>query len=101
MRLTARQREVLAFLTRATDDGADDAEPAELVRDGRRWWFGLERTTGRVANPLLRAALIRLEGEPGGYEVYVATPDAARVLADPAYEPMVYEALRTRRPVTR
>lgn len=88
--LTKAQRRVLQSLKDAEDSyrWAD----AEIVNDHLEYWYGTNRTSGRLINALLGLCLLSSRCEQGVWH-YTLNEEARAILADPLYRPKILELL--------
>jgi len=82
MHLTRRQRYVLEQL-------ASDDPDVDLTESGGQVWLGLEQTSKKLLNFLLRNILVSVEYESGDYHSYRINEWGLRVLSDPDFEPQL------------
>lgn len=94
--LTPAMEKVLRWMSKVGGDGSD--EDGELVVEGGEAWYGLNRTSMRVVNSLLRLCLIRDNTKDGAmtetsYRYYTINEEGRKILVDVAYKPKILEAI--------
>lgn len=72
-----------------------EADPPEIVCEGRECWLDERRVARGTVNKLLRLCLLSVETIDGRFERYEPNEETFRVLADPGYVPAILKALRT------